>query len=73
MLELIIKLSMMRNQGSKKKYYHDIIGTNARLDSLQANVLTTKLKRGIVNLMLVLAGVNRHLVCTQIIIYGGLA
>ncbi len=42
--ELANKLSMMRNQGSKKKYYHDIIGTNARLDSLQANVLTTKLK-----------------------------
>lgn len=28
--------------------------------------MTTKLKRGIVYLMLVLAGVNRHLVCTQI-------
>lgn len=38
------KLLMLRNQGSKKKYYHDIIGTNARLDSLQANVLSTKLK-----------------------------
>tara|TARA_B100001113_G_C21105302_1_gene620595 strand:+ start:942 stop:2048 length:1107 start_codon:yes stop_codon:yes gene_type:complete len=42
--ELVNELSMMRNQGSKKKYYHDIIGTNARLDSLQANVLRTKLK-----------------------------
>jgi len=42
--KLAEKLSMLRNQGSKKKYYHDIIGTNARLDSFQANVLSTKLK-----------------------------
>jgi len=42
--QLANNLSMMRNQGSKKKYHHDVIGTNARLNSMQANVLSTKLK-----------------------------
>ena len=37
------RLYMLRGHGSKKKYYHDILGTNSRLDALQAAVLRVKL------------------------------
>lgn len=37
------KASMVHNHGSKIRYYHDIIGTNTRLDELQAAVLRVKL------------------------------
>jgi len=39
------KLRRLRNWGSDKKYYHPEIGFNSRLDTLQAVVLTAKLKR----------------------------
>jgi dTDP-4-amino-4,6-dideoxygalactose transaminase len=35
---------MIVNHGSKVKYYHEIIGVNSRLDSIQAAVLKVKLK-----------------------------
>jgi dTDP-4-amino-4,6-dideoxygalactose transaminase len=38
------RLRMIRGHGSKKKYFHDILGTNSRLDSLQAAVLRVKLR-----------------------------
>jgi len=38
------KLRMLRNHGSKERYYHDIIGYNSRLDELQAIVLRIKLQ-----------------------------
>jgi dTDP-4-amino-4,6-dideoxygalactose transaminase len=38
------KIKMLRNYGSPKKYYHDIQGYNSRLDTLQAAVLSVKLK-----------------------------
>ncbi len=38
------KLRMMRNYGSPQKYYHDFIGFNSRLDTVQAAVLNVKLK-----------------------------
>jgi dTDP-4-amino-4,6-dideoxygalactose transaminase len=38
------RLRMLRVHGSKKKYFHDILGTNSRLDALQAAVLRVKLK-----------------------------
>ncbi len=42
--ELAEKIGMLRVQGSKRKYHHDIIGMNSRLDALQAAVLRVKLK-----------------------------
>ncbi len=38
------RLLMIRVHGSKKKYFHDIPGTNSRLDALQAAVLRVKLR-----------------------------
>lgn len=32
------------NHGMEKRYYHDLVGVNSRLDSLQASVLNVKLK-----------------------------
>ncbi len=37
------RLLMLRMHGSKTKYYHEILGTNSRLDALQAAVLHVKL------------------------------
>jgi dTDP-4-amino-4,6-dideoxygalactose transaminase len=37
------KLRMLRNHGSKVRYYHDIVGYNGRLDELQAVVLRAKM------------------------------
>lgn len=38
------KLGMIINHGSKVKYYHEEIGVNSRLDTLQAAILKIKLK-----------------------------
>jgi dTDP-4-amino-4,6-dideoxygalactose transaminase len=38
------KMRMLRDHGQAKKYYHDIEGYNGRLDSLQAGILTVKLR-----------------------------
>jgi dTDP-4-amino-4,6-dideoxygalactose transaminase len=37
------KLRLLRNYGQRVKYYHAIAGTNSRLDTLQAAVLSIKL------------------------------
>ena len=42
--ELSGKISKIRNYGQEKKYYHDTLGWNSRLGSLQAIVLSEKLK-----------------------------
>lgn len=42
--ELYEKLKMMRNYGSPKKYHHEFIGYNSRLDTIQAAVLSVKLR-----------------------------
>jgi dTDP-4-amino-4,6-dideoxygalactose transaminase len=38
------KLRMLRNWGSQKKYQHDVMGKNSRLDTLQAAILRIKLR-----------------------------
>lgn len=38
------KIKMMANHGQKVKYHHETIGVNSRLDTLQAAILTVKLK-----------------------------
>ncbi|MBI4893684.1 MAG: DegT/DnrJ/EryC1/StrS family aminotransferase [Acidobacteria bacterium] len=38
------RLKALRVHGSKVRYYHDEVGTNSRLDSLQAAVLRVKLR-----------------------------
>jgi dTDP-4-amino-4,6-dideoxygalactose transaminase len=38
------KLRALRVHGSRKRYYHDWVGVNSRLDSLQAAVLLVKLQ-----------------------------
>lgn len=42
--QLAEKLKTIANHGQKVRYYHDIIGVNSRLDSIQAAVLRVKLK-----------------------------
>jgi dTDP-4-amino-4,6-dideoxygalactose transaminase len=38
------RLRLVRVHGSKKKYHHEILGTNSRLDALQAAILRVKRK-----------------------------
>ncbi len=39
------KLKMIANHGQNKRYYHELVGCNSRLDSLQAAILDVKLKK----------------------------
>ena len=41
--ELAEKLRMICHHGSNKRYHHDIIGVNSRLDAIQAAILKVKL------------------------------
>jgi UDP-2-acetamido-2-deoxy-ribo-hexuluronate aminotransferase len=38
------QIRMMANHGQTKRYYHDIIGMNSRLDAIQAAILRVKLR-----------------------------
>ena len=42
--ELANKLRMIASHGQSKRYYHDVVGCNSRLDAVQATVLTIKLR-----------------------------
>jgi UDP-2-acetamido-2-deoxy-ribo-hexuluronate aminotransferase len=42
---LATRLKMIANHGQSRRYYHDLVGCNSRMDSLQAAVLNVKLKR----------------------------
>jgi UDP-2-acetamido-2-deoxy-ribo-hexuluronate aminotransferase len=42
--ELAGKMKMIANHGQSRQYYHDVVGCNSRLDSIQAAILDIKLK-----------------------------
>jgi dTDP-4-amino-4,6-dideoxygalactose transaminase len=42
--EVAEKIRVFRDHGQPKKYYHDVIGWNARMDGFQGAVLSVKLK-----------------------------
>ena len=41
---LATKMAMIANHGQSERYYHDVVGCNSRLDSIQAAILNIKLK-----------------------------
>lgn len=42
--DLAAKMKMIANHGQSRQYYHDVVGCNSRLDSIQAAILDIKLK-----------------------------
>tara|TARA_Y100001978_G_scaffold34046_1_gene29839 strand:- start:1112 stop:2245 length:1134 start_codon:yes stop_codon:yes gene_type:complete len=42
--ELAATMRMIANHGQSKRYHHDIVGCNSRLDNLQAGILRIKLR-----------------------------
>jgi dTDP-4-amino-4,6-dideoxygalactose transaminase len=42
--EVANRVRMLRNYGQSKKYYHDVVGWNSRLDTVQAAILRIKLR-----------------------------
>lgn len=42
--ELAAALKMIASHGQSKRYYHDVVGCNSRLDAMQAAILDIKLK-----------------------------
>ncbi len=42
--ELAVKMKMIANHGQRTRYYHDLVGCNSRLDTMQAAILDIKLK-----------------------------
>ena len=39
------KMKMIANHGQQKRYYHEMVGCNSRLDSIQAAILNIKLQK----------------------------
>lgn len=50
--ELEKSIKMLRNYGSQVKYYNEVVGSNSRLDEIQAGFLLVKLKK--------LNDINKH-------------
>lgn len=42
--DLAQKIRMIANHGQSRKYYHEVIGINSRLDTIQAAILNVKLR-----------------------------
>jgi UDP-2-acetamido-2-deoxy-ribo-hexuluronate aminotransferase len=42
---LASRIQMIANHGQSKRYYHDVVGCNSRLDTIQAAILSIKLGR----------------------------
>jgi len=42
---LAVKMKMIANHGQSRRYYHDMVGCNSRLDTIRAAVLNVKLKK----------------------------
>lgn len=42
--DLARQLKMIANHGQSRRYYHDVVGCNSRLDTIQAAILDIKLK-----------------------------
>ena len=42
--ELIKKIKVLRNYGSGRRYYNEVVGVNSRLDEMQAALLSVRLK-----------------------------
>ncbi len=42
--ELAVTLKMIANHGQKVRYYHELVGCNSRLDTIQAAILRIKLR-----------------------------
>lgn len=42
--QLAAVLNMIANHGQSKRYYHDVVGCNSRLDTIQAAILDIKLR-----------------------------
>jgi dTDP-4-amino-4,6-dideoxygalactose transaminase len=43
-LELAQKMRVLRDHGQARKYYHDVVGWNGRMDGIQSAVLSVKLR-----------------------------
>lgn len=41
---LAARLKMIANHGQSKRYYHDVVGCNSRMDTIQAAILNIKLR-----------------------------
>lgn len=42
--DLAAKMKMIANHGQNKRYYHEVVGCNSRLDTVQAAILNIKLR-----------------------------